>query len=148
MKKPYINAFILPFFLSPAALCFKKKLTVIGIIGKTQGVKVTKIPAKSVPKNNNQRLISSDFSSVTSGATSSSEVVEAVSIVSVVCIATVSTAFSIVCGKTTSAVALSVLVIATFSATLIAGNLKVIEILTYYNKFGKAKFIGELNAGG
>ena len=32
--------------------------------------------------------------------------------------------------------------------SIIAGNLKVIEVLTYYNKFGKAKFIGELNAGG
>ena len=69
MKKPYIKAFILPFLLSPAALCFKKKLTVIGIIGKTHGVNVTKIPAKRVPKNNNQRLISSDFSSVLTSAT-------------------------------------------------------------------------------
>jgi hypothetical protein len=32
--------------------------------------------------------------------------------------------------------------------SIIAGNLKVVDVLLYYNKYGKAKFIGELNAGG
>ena len=61
MKKPYINALILPFFLSPLALCFRKKLTVIGIIGNTQGVKVTNKPANKVPKNKTQILTGLSF---------------------------------------------------------------------------------------
>ena len=49
MKNPYNKAFLIPDAL--VLLCFVKKLTVIGIIGNTQGVNKTKKPKKNAVKN-------------------------------------------------------------------------------------------------
>ena len=46
---PYIIAFLIP--LALVLLCFVKKLTVIGIIGKTQGVSKAAKPDKNAIKN-------------------------------------------------------------------------------------------------
>ena len=52
IENPKNTAFDLPCFFDSAS--FKKKETVIGIIGKTQGVNNAKIPAPKASKNNNQ----------------------------------------------------------------------------------------------
>jgi hypothetical protein len=57
MKKPYIIALNIPLPFSP----FVKKLTVRGIIGKTQGVIRAISPPKSPKRKMAHKLFSSDF---------------------------------------------------------------------------------------
>ena len=110
METPYKMAFFFPSAF--VLLCFVKKLTVIGIIGKTQGVN----NAANPPKNAKKKIDHNPFSSVFGVVVAATSCV-GFSVTDVSTTAVVSALTEVVSFETT--------LVGATSSTLISGNLNV-----------------------